>query len=74
VAVCIRLGVSSRRNWSELWKPAIDALGPVLGIRDPRYPFRPDDDRIVDLELHRNIDESLENDVIVDIWWRRLTT
>jgi hypothetical protein len=69
VAVRIRLGVSPRRNWSVLWKPAIDALGPVLGTPDPRYPFHPADDRIVDLEIHRHLDDSLGNDVAVDVWW-----
>ncbi|WP_207935695.1 hypothetical protein [Actinomadura sp. KC216] len=46
VALVIRFKVSSRRNWSTLWKPAIDALGPVLGALDPRKPFSPNDDRI----------------------------
>jgi len=67
--LCIRLCVSSRRNWSALWKPAIDALGPVLGTQDPARPFRPDDDRIVDLALHRTIDDSLHDDVDIDAWW-----
>jgi hypothetical protein len=66
----IQLGVSRRRNWTTLWKPAIDALGPVLGVPDPALPFRPDDDRIVDLELHRHLDDTLGNDVVVRVWWR----
>jgi hypothetical protein len=69
VALRLRLGVSPRRNWSALWKPAIDALGPALGTPDPRYPFHPADDRIVDLELHRHLDDSLGNDVSVEVWW-----
>jgi hypothetical protein len=69
LAVCIRFGVSSRRNWSALWKPAIDALGPTLGIPDPARPFRPDDDRITDLALHRAIDDGLGDDVTIDAWW-----
>jgi hypothetical protein len=73
VAVRIQFGVSSRRNWSTLWKPAIDALGPMLGMVNADHPFRPDDDRIVDLELHRNIDDSLGNDVVIGVWWQRLT-
>lgn len=67
--LCLRLGVSSRRNWSALWKPAIDALGPVLGTQDPARPFRPDDDRIVDLALHRTVDDALHDDVDIDAWW-----
>ena len=50
-------------------KPAIDALGPVLGIQDPTKPFRPDDDRIVDLAMHRTIDDALVNDVEIEAWW-----
>lgn len=68
VAIRIRLGVSRQRNWAALWKPTIDALGPLLGMPDPARPFRPDDDRVVDLELHRRIDETLRNDVLVEAW------
>ena len=63
----IRFGVSSRRNWSTLWKPAIDALGPVLGTQHPAWPFHPDDDRIVDLALHRTIDDTLGNDITIEV-------
>jgi len=62
--------LSRRRNWTTLWKPAIDALGPVLGVPNPALPFRPDDDRIVDLELQRHLDDTLGNDVVVRVWWR----
>jgi hypothetical protein len=71
MTLCIRFGVSSRRNWSTLWKPAIDALGPVLGIQDPSQPFRPDDDRIVDLALHRTINDALGTEVEIEAWWSR---
>jgi hypothetical protein len=63
----VRFGVSIRRNWSTLWKPGIDALGPLLGIQSTGRPFRPDDDRIVDLHLFRVIDDSLGHDVVVDL-------
>jgi hypothetical protein len=68
LVLCFRL--SARRNWSTLWKPAIDALGPLLGIPDPGRPYRPADDRIVDLALHRNVDDSLNHDVVMTIWCR----
>jgi hypothetical protein len=71
VALRIQLGVSGRRNWAALWKPAIDALGPLLGVSNPALPFRPDDDRIVDLELYRELDDSLGYDVVVRAWWRQ---
>ncbi|MFJ2028599.1 hypothetical protein [Streptosporangium sp. NPDC087985] len=73
VALCIRFRVSSQRNWSTLWKPAIDALGPLLGMADPGKPFRPDDDRVVDLALHRVIDDALSHDVDIAVWWRQLS-
>ena len=69
VTLCVSFGVSSRRNWSALWKPAIDALGPVLGIQDPRGPFHTDDDRITSLALHRTIDDTLIHDVALEAWW-----
>jgi len=67
--LCIGLGVSSRRNWSARWKPAIDAQGPVLGTQDPGKPFRPDDDRIVDLSLHRTVHDALHDDVDIEAWY-----
>ena len=70
LALEIRFGVSSIRNWTTLWKPAIDALGPVLGLPNPEKRFSPDDDRIVDLGLHRHVDDSLGYDVDVQVWWR----
>lgn len=61
---------SASRNWTALWKPTGDAMGPVLGVSDPRHPFNPEDDRIANLELHLNADDSLGHDVVVGIWWR----
>jgi hypothetical protein len=63
---------SASRNWSGLWKPTGDAMAPVLGAADNSRPFNLDDDRIVELELHRNVDDSLGHDVMVAMWWRRL--
>lgn len=65
----IEFRVSPERNWSSLWKPSIDALGPLLGCRDPNRPFAPQDDRIVHLGLHRMLDASLGWDVVVTAWW-----
>lgn len=61
---------SAKRNWSTLWKPTGDAMGPALGAANPDKPYQLDDDRIVDLELHRNIDDALGHDVVVGYWWR----
>lgn len=72
VAVQIRLSVSRRRNWAALWKPAIDALGPILGVADPTRPYRADDDRITSLSIHRRFDDRLGDDVGVEVWWQPL--
>jgi hypothetical protein len=69
VAVRLRLGVSRQRNWSALWKPALDALGPVLGVPDPTRPYLAADDRITRLELHRRLDETVGHRVDVELWW-----
>jgi len=69
-AVRLAWRCSSKRNWTMLWKTTGDAMGPVLGVADPRQPFNPNDDRIVDLELHRVADDSLGHDVVVEMWWR----
>jgi hypothetical protein len=62
--------VGSSRAWLNVWKPSIDALGSILGVKDPRRPFDPRDDRIIRLGLHRNLDRALGNDVEIGIWWR----
>lgn len=68
VSLDIAFRGSRARNWSALWKPAIDALGALVGVADERHPFRPDDDRIVDLALHWQADDNLADDVILDVW------
>ena len=67
----IALTTGPGRNWASLWKPIIDAFGPVLG-EDPTRPFHPHDDRIVSLALHHTIDTGIAHDVIIDAWWTSL--
>jgi hypothetical protein len=67
----IALTTGPGRNWASLWKPLIDAFGPVLG-EDPARPFCPHDDRIVSLGLHHTIDTGIAHDVIIDAWWTSL--
>jgi hypothetical protein len=67
----IALTTAPGRNWASLWKPVIDAFGPVLG-EDPTRPLHPDDDRIVSLGLHHIIDTGIAHDVIIDAWWTSL--
>jgi hypothetical protein len=59
------------RNWASLWKPLVDAFGPVLG-EDPTQPFHLHDNRIVSLALHHTTGTSIAHDVIIDAWWARL--
>lgn len=61
---------SSHRNWSSLWKPTIDSMGPVLGEPNPHRPFHPNDDRIVSLALHLNTDDSIGWSVQIGMMWR----
>lgn len=60
---------ATRRNWVWLWKPAGDALSPILGF-DGQNKYNPNDDRITSIALHRIDDDSLRNDVHVGIWWK----
>ena len=71
VGMTIALTTVPGRNWASLWKPVIDAFGPVLG-EDPTRPFHPQDDRIVSLGLHHIIDTGIAHDVIIDAWWTSL--
>ena len=67
----IALRTGPGRNWANLWKPVIDAFGPVLG-EDPIRPFHPHDDRVVSLGLHHTIDTGIAHDVIIEAWWTSL--
>ena len=62
----------TKRNWTTLWKPTGDAMGPILGIHNPSQPFNPEDDRIVNLELQVNPDESIGHGVVVGMWWKHV--
>jgi hypothetical protein len=71
VGVTIALTTGPGRNWASLWKPLIDAFGPVLGD-DPTRPSHSRDDRIVSLGLHHTVDTGIAHDVIIDAWWTSL--
>lgn len=63
--------VSSTRNWTNLWKPTIDAIaGPLLGVPNPDIPSSPNDDHITRLGLHRTVDDGVGFDVVIRAWWR----
>lgn len=61
---------STRRNWVSLWKPTGDCMGPILGEANPLRPFSPNDDRIVDLQLHRTLDITMANAVGIEMRWQ----
>ena len=67
----IALTTGPGRDWASLWKPLIDAFGPVLG-EDRGRPFCPHDDRIVSLALHHTVDTGIAHDVIIEAWWTSL--
>jgi hypothetical protein len=68
VSMDIAITTGPGRNWANLWKPLIDAFGPILG-EDPRHPFHPNDDRITELGLHHQINADLGHDVMINAWW-----
>jgi hypothetical protein len=74
VSVRLAWRCAQRRNWVQLWKPTGDAMGPVLGEPDARNPFNPADDRIVSIELHRSVDDTVGNGVDIGMWWRSAPT
>ncbi len=67
VRVQLAFVVGPQRNWLTLWKPTIDALGPVLGRTRPDRDWHPKDGRITDLGLHVTVDPSVGHDVLVSI-------
>jgi hypothetical protein len=68
VAMDIAITTGPGRSWPNLWKPLIDAFGPVLG-EEPGRPFHPRDDRITALGLHHGVETDLAHDVIIHAWW-----
>ncbi len=66
----ISFRVGRGRSWINLWKQAIDSLGPVLGLVRENRPFHPRDGRIVRLGLHRSVAPELGHDVEMAFCWR----
>jgi len=69
VEVRLAFRCSSKRNWTSLWKPTGDCMGPVLGATR-EAGFNPKDDRIVSLAHHLEVDDNLKNALLVGMWWR----
>lgn len=71
IGMTIEITTGPGRNWANVWKPLIDAFGPVLG-ENPGRPFHPNDDRIISLGLHHNVNTFIGHDVIIAAWWMNL--
>ena len=69
VAMVIAFTVGAGRAWPNLWKPAIDATGQILGVPGPRR-WHPRDCRIVELGLSVEVDPSLGWDILLRYWWQ----
>lgn len=67
VGMQISFTVGPRRNWLNLWKPVIDALGKILGHAPAAGPWSPLDGRIVDLGLHCRVDPAMDNEILIAI-------
>ena len=67
IALELAFVVGPGRNWLNLWKPTIDALDRLLGRTRPDREWHPRDGRIIELALHKSIEEALGNDVAVTI-------
>ena len=59
--------VGPSRNWLNLWKPVIDALGKILGHAAGPDSWSPLDGRIVDLGLHCRMEPAMSHDVLIAI-------
>ena len=63
--LCFTVGPT--RNWLNLWKPTIDAMGQILGHASAARSWSPLNGRMVDLGLHCRVKPSVGNDVIIAI-------
>ncbi|WP_182524444.1 hypothetical protein [Nocardioides dongkuii] len=74
VRLIVAYDLGPRRTWVNLWKPTIDALGPLLGTvpRPTKAHDDPRDGRITALELHRTVDPDAGNDIKISFWWDHL--
>ena len=57
IRLTVAHNIGPGRNWTSLWKPTMDGLGPLVGShpRPAKVLDDPRDGRITDLSLHREI-------------------
>jgi hypothetical protein len=70
IGLDLRLTLSRRRDWTALWRPALEALGPILGVPDPARPYVAHTARVTEVGLHRRFSDGLGHRVLVEVWWR----
>lgn len=66
VALQVAFVVGPHRAWANLWKPTIDALGPIIG-RDGDHEWNARDGRITALGLHCAVDPHAGHEVRIAI-------
>jgi hypothetical protein len=74
VALQVNFAIGPSRNWANLWKPTIDALGTLLGWATPRRSWHPRDGRVIELGLHGHVEHPLRNDTLIAITASTLLT
>jgi hypothetical protein len=67
VTLQVAFTVGPGRTWSNLWKPTIDVLGPVLGQDAHAKEWNILDGRITELGLYCCVDASAGHDVLMAI-------
>ncbi len=67
VRMQLSFAVGPARNWLNLWKPVIDALGKILGHAAAPDKWSPLDGRIVDLGLYCRVEPAMGNGVLIAI-------
>jgi hypothetical protein len=60
---------SAKRNWVALWKPAIDAMGPILGYDRTGEPHRPRADHLTRVAFHRHTSDEADEVVQLEYRW-----
>lgn len=67
VALQVAFAVGPDQAWPNLWKPTIDALGPILGRDDGAEKWNVRDGRITELGMHCVVDPDRRHDVGIAI-------
>jgi hypothetical protein len=69
VRLLLEFACAQNRNWVSLWRPAGEAMGPILGYDRSLDAHHPRTDRLMHLEFHRRLDDRLADAVEVVYRW-----